>query len=75
MSTTQQQYPPTIQPRYWCLVAVTIMDMKNYSARWWIEVILACFRIVSQYYDRMGKIKNKSDKTGLLGQASNPGYI
>jgi hypothetical protein len=52
------------------------MDMKNYSARWWIEAILACFRIVSQYYyDRMGKIKNKSDKTGLLGQASNPGHI
>jgi hypothetical protein len=49
--------------------AVTILHTKKGSARWWNEAILACFRIVSQYYyERMGKIKNKSHKTGVLGR-------
>jgi hypothetical protein len=57
-------------------VAVTILHMKNNSARWSNEAIPACIRIVYQYYyDRMGKIKNKSHKSGFLGQESNPGHI
>ena len=31
-------------------VAVTLLYKKNDSARWWNEAILACFKILFQYY-------------------------
>jgi hypothetical protein len=54
-------------------VAETMLHMKNNSTRWWDEAILACYRIVSQYYyDRMGKIKNVS-QDWAFGPGIKPG--